>query len=341
MIGKYASIISLIVLILVSSCASPLKKELFSNKIPQFLGDVTPITEPVQPTYKPTSMEVELLSINHEKSSLGEWRQFKKKNKVIKEDMFALGYTHEQMITLLRSLYHDSVPRKKFTENINEINLVGDTGVAEAGELLTWNVKIKKIGINSKNIPLDQPALNCNVLMDRYGNISSFDLSLPALAEADVRAKMSEKQYEQMVETIKYLVASTKVFPSSKVRSGDVLIRMDIRDLIRYLVKEVPESRWLNKVKRQENLEYIVEGYTNFKGQKTLLTSTSYFKEFDHHETGDRVQVEIYGYSLFDYRTFQILKQKQLNILKFKNDKIGDFIFKNITLYQSEQAIQN
>jgi hypothetical protein len=341
MISKYSTIISLIALILVSSCASPLKKELISSKTPQFWGDVTPIAEPVQPTYKPTSMEIELLSINQVKSSLGEWRQFKKKNRVIREDMLALGYTHEQVITLLQSLYHDSVPRKKFKENISEINLIGDTRVAEAGELLTWDAKIKEIEINSKHIPLDQPILNCNVLMDRYGNIKSFDLSLPALVEADVRAKISEREYEELVKTIKYVVTITKVFSSTKVRSGDVLVRIDIRDLIRYLVKEIPESKWLYPITRQENLDYIVEGYTNFKGQKVLLASTSYVKEFDHRETDDRVRIEIYGYSLFDYRTFQILKQKQLNIVKFKNDKIGDFILKNITSYQSEQATQN
>ena len=341
MISKYSSIISLIALILVSSCASPLKKELISSKIPQFWDDVTPIAEPVQPTYKPTSMEIELLSINQVKSSLGEWRQFKKKNRIIREDMLALGYTHEQVITLLRSLYHDSVPRKRFKGNITEINLIGDTRVAEAGELLTWDVKIKKIEINSKHVPLDQPILNCNVLMDRYGNIKSFDLSLPALVEAAVRAKISEREYEELVKTIKYVVTITKVFSSTKVRSGDVLVRINMRDLIRYLVKEIPESQWLYPITRQENLEYIVEGYTNFKGQKVLLASTSYVKEFDHRETDDRVKIEIYGYSLFDYRTFQILKQKQLNIVKYKNDKIGDFILKNITSYQSEQVTQN
>ena len=341
MISKCSSIISLIVLMLVSSCASPLKRELLSNRTPQFLGDVTPLTEPVQPTYRPSSMEIELLSIKYVRSSLEEWRQFKKKNRVIREDMFALGYTHEQVITLLRSLYPDSVPRKKFVENINAINLVGDTRVAAAGELLTWDAKIKKIEINSKNIPLDQPVLNCNVLMDKYGNIKSFDLSLPALADADVRAKTSEREYEDLVEAIKYVVEITKMFFSTKVLSGDVLVRIDIRDLIKYLVKRVPESEWLYKVKRQESLEYIVEGYTKFKGQKVLLTSTRYIKKFDHHETDDRVQIEIYGYILFDYRTFQILRQKQLNILKFKNDKIGDLILKNITSYQSEQATQN
>jgi hypothetical protein len=177
--------------------------------------------------------------------------------------------------------------------------------------------------------------------MDKYGNIRSFDLSLPALAEADVRAKTSEREYEELVETIKYVVEITKIFPSTKILSGDVLVRIDIRDLIKYLVKEVPESEWLYKVKRQESLEYIVEGYTKFKGEKVLLTSTSYVKNFDHFETDSRVQIEIYGYTIFDYRTFQILKQKQLNILKFKNDKIGDFVLKNITSYQSKQATQN
>jgi hypothetical protein len=233
------------------------------------------------------------------------------------------------------------VPRKEFKENISEINLIGSTRVAEAGELLTWDVKIKKIEINSKHIPLDQPIFNCNVLMDRYGNIEFFDLSLPALSEADVRAKISEREYEQLVETIKYIVGTTKVFSSTKIRSGDVLVQMNIRDLIRYCVKEIPESRWLYPITRQENLEYIVQGYTNFKGQRVLLASTRYVKEFDHRETDDRVKIEVYGYSLFDYRTFQILKEKQLNIVKFKNDQIGDFVLKNITSYQSEQATQN
>jgi hypothetical protein len=286
-------------------------------------------------------MEIKLTSINRVTSSLAKWRQFVKKNRVTSQDMYALGYTHEEVIAFLRSLYNDSGPRKEFIENINEINLTGDTQVAEAGELLTWDVKIKKIEINSQNIPLDQPVLNCNVLMDKYGNIKSFDLSLPALAKVDVRAKIGEKEYVEMVETIKYVAAITKVFPSTKVRNGDVLLHIDIRDLIRYLVEEVPESKWLYKVKRPENAEYTVEGYTNLKGQKVLLTSTSYAREFDHRETDDRVQIEIYGYSLFDCRTFQILKQKQLNILTFKNDKIGDFILKNITSYQSEQATQN
>jgi len=331
----------LIVLILVSSCASPLKKELLSNKTPQFWGDVTPITEPVQPTYKPTSMKIELLSINHVKSSLGEWRQFKKKNRIIREDMLALGYTNEQVISLLRSLYHDSVPRNKFIENINEINLVGDTLVAEAGELLTSEVNIKKIDINSKNISLDQPVLNCSVLMDKYGNMKFFDLSLPALAEADVRAKISEKEYEEIVEILKYAVTIIKVFPSKTVRSGDVLVRTNIRDLIKFLVREVPDSEWLYKIKKQENLEYIVEGYTKFKGKKVLLASIKYIEKFDHHETDDGVQIEIHGYSLFDYNTFQVLKQKQLNILKFDNDKIGEVILRNILSYQSEQATQN
>jgi hypothetical protein len=177
--------------------------------------------------------------------------------------------------------------------------------------------------------------------MDRYGNIKSFDLSLPALVEADVRAKISEREYEELVKTIKYVVTITKVFSSTKVRSGDVLVRIDIGDLIRDVVKEIPESKWLYPITRQENLEYIVEGHTNFKGQKVLLASTRYIKDFDHRETDDRVRIEIHGYSLFDYRTFQILKQKQLNIVKFKNDKIGDFILKNITAYQSKREKQN
>jgi hypothetical protein len=49
--------------LLLTSCASPLKQKLLSEKEPKFEGLVSPITIPIQPEYKPASGKWELESI--------------------------------------------------------------------------------------------------------------------------------------------------------------------------------------------------------------------------------------------------------------------------------------
>ena len=334
-------LICIILLFLLSSCASPLKKDLLSADGVQFQGDVTPIQEPIQPMYRPAFMKIKLSSLHRVKSTLRNWEDFKKRNKIIKDDMLALGYSREQVDTLLRSLFHGLASKDQFEEISHEIKLIGESVMAETGDLFTCDIEIRKIQIGSKEIALDRPLLDLNILMDRYGSIEFFDLSLPALAEADVRAEMTEEEYERIVEITRHVTTVIKPLPMTPVSTGDVLFTSDPKDLIDILVKEVPESNWLYEIKGAISLDHIVEGWTYLRDKKVILTAIHYADRFYTSQVDDHVIIEVTGYSLFDSNTFQLLHQRKLSSLEFASDEIGRLVLKSVILYETQHGTQN
>jgi hypothetical protein len=340
MTRENTQLIFFILLFLLSSCASPLTKYLLTDEGVRFQGTVTPIQEPIQPMYRPALMEIKLSSIHRIKSSLRDWQEFKKKNKIIKDDMLALGYSREQIDTLLRSLFHGEASKDECEEIIHEIVLLGDSVLAATEDLLTCDTEIRKIQIGSYEIALDRPLLDLSLLMDRYGSIKFFDLSLPALAEADVRAEMSEEEYDRIVEVIKHVTTVMKPFPLAPVSTGDVLVKSDPKDLLDILVKEVPESSWLYEIKEAISLDHIVEGWAFLKDKKVILTTIHYANRFHTSQVDDRVTIEVAGYSLFDSSTFQLLHQRQLSSLEFASEAIGRLVLKRLILYEAQKGTQ-
>jgi hypothetical protein len=340
-IFRDCSLILLILATFLYSCASPLKRDLLGKSPPQFQGDVTPIQEPIQPMYRPGSMKIKLSSIHWVKSSLRDWAEFKRKNKIIKDDMLALGYSREQVDTLLRSLFHGATSKEEFEEITYEIVFIGDSLLAETEDLLTCDTKITKIQIGSKEIALDRPLLDLNILMDRYGSIEFFDLSLPALAEVDVRAEMTEEEYERIVEVTKHVTTVFKPLPMTPVGTGDVLFKSDPKELIDILVKEVPESNWLYESKGAISLDHIVKGWAYLKEKKVILTTIHYANTFYMSQADDQVTIEVTGYSLLDSSTFQLLHQRQLSSFEFASDVIGRLVLKSLILYEAQDGTQN
>lgn len=334
-------LIFLTLLFLLSSCASPVKKDLLSDERVQFQGTVIPIQEPIQLMYAPALLEIRLSSIHRAKSSLRDWEEFKRKNKIIKDDMLALGYSREQIDSLLRNLFHGVTSKDESEEITYEILLIGDSSLAETEDLLTCDTKIRKIQIGSKKIALDRPLLDLNILMDRYGSVEFFDLSLPALAEADVRAEMTEEEYERMVEVTKYVTTVIKPLPMTPVSTGDVLFKSDPEELIGILVKEVPESHWLYESKGAMSLDHIVEGWTRLKEKKVILTTIHYANRFYKSGVEDQVTIEVTGYSLLDSGTLQLLHQRQLSSLEFASEELGRLVLKSLILYEAQDGTQN
>ena len=338
MIRENTHLIFLLLLFLLSSCASPLKKDLLSDERVQFQGTVIPIQEPIQLIHGPALLEIRLSSIHRVKSSLRDWEEFKRKNKITKDDMLALGYSREQVDSLLRSLFHGVTSKDESEEITYEIVLIGDSLLAETENLLTCDTKISKIQIGSKRIALERPLLDLNILMDRYGSIEFFDLSLPALAEADVRAEMTEEEYERLVEVTKHVTTVIKPLPMTQISTGDVLFKSDPKELIGILVKEVPESHWLYESKGAMSLDHIVEGWVYLKGKKVILTTIHYTDSFYMSQADDQVTIEVTGYSLLDPSTSQLLHQRQLSSLKFASDEIGSLVLKSLLLYEAQDG---
>jgi hypothetical protein len=291
--------------------------------------------------YTPALLEIRLSSIHRVKSSLRDWEEFKRRNMIIKDDMLALGYSREQVDSFLRSLFHGVTSKDEFEEITYKIVLIGDSILAKTEGLLTCDTKIRKIQIGSNKIALDRPLLDLNILMDRYGSIEFFDLSLPVLAEADLRAKMTEEEYERIVEVTKYMTTVIKPLPMTPVKTGDVLFKSDPKELIDILVKEVPESHWLYDSRGAMSLNHIVEGWTHLKEKKVILTTIHYVKKFYKSEVEDQVTIEVTGYSLFDSGTFQLLHQRQLSSLEFASDEIGRLVLKSLILYEAQDGTQN
>ena len=340
-ISRNCPFILLILVTFLYSCASPLKRDLLSKSPPRYQGDVTPIEVGIQPMYRPASMKVKLSSVYLVRSSLGGWEEFKKKNRVIKDDMLALGYSHDQADTLIRSLFHDEKLKTEFEETTYEIIFSGVSELVETGDLLSCDTKISRVAIGTVDIALDQPILDVSILMDRYGSIKFFDLALPALAEPEVQTEISGDEYEKILETINYVVTVNKTFPMTSVRTGDVLVRSDPKDLIDILVRKVPESAWLYQTEGNISLEYIVEGWVYLEGKRVILATINYANKLHKPEIDDQVIIEVTGFSLFDSKTFQILHQRQFSSVEFDNDSIGRMVLENLILYEAEVGTQN
>jgi len=63
---KMSFLVFMILLVFISSCASPIKKQLLSAKDPEFEGRITQISIPFQPKIKPASMRFSNYNISHE-----------------------------------------------------------------------------------------------------------------------------------------------------------------------------------------------------------------------------------------------------------------------------------
>ena len=337
MFGKNWSFILSTLVILLYSCASSPKDDLFSDVAFQFGGHVTPILEPVQPEYKPASSRISLSTIQHIESSLGGWEKFKANNRAIQKNMKRLGYDQKQVNKVLRELYSEEVPRNKSRQVTYEIDLVGHSKMSKLDDRLRWDTRITEMKVGTRTIEPNLPVLECSVVMDRYGNAEGFDLSLPALSQSDTRAKVSAEEYDKIVEAIKYVVTIVKRLSETPIRTGDVLFKSEVKDLIEIISREVPELNLLLKLDTFNKLESIVKGSSAFKDKKVILTSINYINTLISKEFGDNLQVLFNGYSLHDCNTFNILYQKYLCILKFESNLIGKVGIKYLILFKSHQ----
>lgn len=106
--GKKYILALLICMFFLASCASPLKKSLVNEEIPQFVGSITPITIPIQPEYQPVNMKLDTsLAIDLN---------------------FTLNAGSDKKIY---SIYE------------TEISMNVITNVKKLGDMLTWNTKCK------------------------------------------------------------------------------------------------------------------------------------------------------------------------------------------------------
>jgi hypothetical protein len=269
---------------------------------------------------------------------LGQWEDFKERNRVLRKNMQSLGYSKEQVDSLLRALYSEEVTEQEYKETKYEVRLSGYSKVSEAGDFLSWNTAITEMTIGDDNIIPVLPILVYRGLVDPFGKIKAFDLTLPALADDNVRSKMSENEYEWLVNAIEHVVTLPGPLPLNKVRTGDVLLRSEITDSIGAIVREVPELMWLSDSEEAGAAEHVVQGWTHLNTNSVLLTTVNYFDEFENKRTGDQIQVGISGFSLFDLSSFQLLYRKQLMLIESVTARIGKVIARNLLVYKAKQV---
>ena len=182
-----------------------------------------------------------------------------------------------------------------------------------------WNLtQLKKDG---KSISPRQPIINCRTLMTKYGESKATEVLYPALDET----RMSKNEVRKLDALIKKNVDQL-VFSKTPVRTGDIIVRMPIENLLQQHIGNICVMR-----NTTGTMGFIVKGWGYYKGKKVMVSSLDYQTDIECEELSSEIQFQVYGYALRDSDTFQTVKSEGLIFMSF-----DDFTVKRLIILNAE-----
>ena len=281
----------LLVCACLTACASQepvLIGSLLGGGIPLFTQPVEPILDPIQPCYKPT----------------------------------AVHFTYA--MAMYAQVGAGASPR----EAVRYFEMTGENHIAQLGDLLTWNMRVKKMVSAGETIAPGPDLIEARILMDRFGTILDIEIASPATDAAGAR----HRQAAALIASTKAALEKFGAFlPQHPIRSGDAIVKIDrgtFGDLL---------AGFTADVKLNKDLEYITQGWSRFQGKKVLVAAIDESLTVALARDAD-LRVKVDGFYLFDAETFQIVDGDVLWVIAPQHPGGGQYHSK-IRIHQSAKAI--
>ena len=190
---KRTLLVLLIGMCFLSSCASPLKKQLLSNEVPTFGGPITPISIPIQPEYKPSKIKI--------------------------DSKIALVFD----ITT----YTGSSPKKNYASE-EEWSESWTSHATKLGDMLTWDLKMVEYTENFRTTRPNIPLAEIKILTDKRGSIKEHEILLPFFEQPQIRSKMGDKEIENLKKEMKNALDFSPALSQTPVVTGSILYTTNV-----------------------------------------------------------------------------------------------------------------
>lgn len=245
----------IVCVLLICSCASPLKKRLVSGEIPKYTGPLTSISIPVQLEYKPAkyrtdSSSVVSVSVTTDKGSVNE--------------------------------KHESFEQEASTSFVTHITKLGD--------MLTYIASAKEVTENYQTLKSDIPFVEVKLLIDKYGNVKESEISAPFFEQPHIKAKIEGDKFEKMMEVIKKVVKHIPPLPQDPVVTGSTLFKPKVLELLSDVIPSMPLSDLI-----KEEPKNIVKGWGWFNGRKVMVSTIDYDYEFKKQDVKLHISMNGYS----------------------------------------------
>lgn len=245
----------IVCVLLICSCASPLKKRLVSGEIPKYTGPLTSISIPVQLENKPAkyrtdSSSVVSVSVTTDKGSANE--------------------------------KHESFEQEASTSFVTHITKLGD--------MLTYIASAKEVTENYQTLKSDIPFVEVKLLIDKYGNVKESEISAPFFEQPHIKAKIEGDKFEKMMEAIKKVVKHIPPLPQDPVVTGSTLFKPKVLELLSDVIPSMPLSDLI-----KEEPKNIVKGWGWFNGRKVMVSTIDYDYEFKKQDVKLHISMNGYS----------------------------------------------
>lgn len=269
-------IVAIIVcVLLICSCASPLKKRLVTGEIPKYTGPLTPISIPVQLEYKPA------------------------KYKMVGSSVYSASVTADEGSA---NENHASIEQESSWSLVMHITKIGD--------LLTSIATVKEVTENYQTFKSDIPFFEVKLLIDRYGNIKESEISAPFFEQPHIKAKIETDELEKTKEMMKKICKNLPTLPQDPVVTGSTLFEpKNISELLSDLIPHVPHVPLRDLILRaliKEGPKSIMKGWGYFNGRKVMVSTIDYV--YEHKEKHGKLRISMNGYSLRDLENFMAVR---------------------------------
>lgn len=287
------------------ACASPQKEKLLSNYEPRFSGNFSPISIPLEPTYKPALVKFT--------TSVAVYAQLYGKE----EGFYEFSMSGKCQVSRLGD-------NLLWVMDVNEYT-VGNTKVRD--EISVFHAKVLGDAYGkAKEFDISSPA------------IESGRLKLQ-------ESKQTYKEWlETTRKEITRSSAIMAVLPEKPVRTGDIFFKMPLIDIIEPIVSAVAlsgsEKEQIRKWAIENPFQWILKGKTFFNGREVLLVSCDRVVNEEKVFSFDKVNLSGIGYQHIDVETSQTLFSEFLvNISaesQFKTVGDGKIFCKMSVTYSAE-----
>jgi len=250
----------IVFVLLICSCASPLKKRLTTGEIPKYTGSLTPISIPVQLEYKPAKYRTNSSSFVSASITADE------------------GSSNEKP---------ESLEQESSTVFVTHLTKIGD--------LLTLIATFKEVTENYQTVKSDIPLFEVKLLIDRYGNLKESEISAPFFEQPHIKAKIEADKLEKTKEMMKKMFKYAPSLPQDPVVTGSILFKPKISELLSDLIPHMPLRDLI-----KEEPKSIVKGWGYFNGRKVMVSTMDYVYEFAKKDGNLRISMKGYSLWDFD-----------------------------------------
>jgi hypothetical protein len=304
-VRKIRILTSVLVITLITSCAllPSKRREELEQYAPYFKGLVTPIAEPEELKYLPTTNSFQIRV--HEKAEL---------SGVDICELFLLGRPWERIACVAEAEEQSDEIETAKEERILE----GFTSVSSFGEDLKWDLKTLALSIDGQEWKSNLPINHVQVISNCYGELSSIKVSFPALEEAGVRDIPSPgtKGYLQAVNLFKQ---SILVLPAKPIVTGDILQSVPLSEMVAEMLAfwgEQDKQQVLSVIDAgKDNLNYRVIGWSYIDKVKVLVTELRYNGSVKI--SGKPMFIDNVGYVLLHAGNGHVLQRENLSHMRY------------------------